>query len=50
MTTLYFVLLLAAFLCFVAAALGLVTVEKLVPVGLACWVLVALIQVGRALS
>ena len=50
MTALYFVLLLLGFLCFVAAALGLLARMNLVAVGLACWVLVALIQVGRALA
>lgn len=47
MTVLYLILLIASCTCFVAEALGVKARVSLIPLGLALWVLVAVIQVAQ---
>lgn len=49
MTLLYFVLLLLAAVCFFLAVTGRITRWNLIALGLLLWVLVPLIQTGKAL-
>jgi hypothetical protein len=50
MAVLFLVLLIAAFLCFLAANFNVAAPVNLVALGLAFWVLVFVIQYGRALT
>jgi hypothetical protein len=50
MAILLIVLLVAAFLCFIAVTFNVTAPINLLALGLACWVLVFVIQYGRALT
>jgi hypothetical protein len=50
MAILFLVLLIAAFLCFLAATFNVAARINLLALGFALWVLVPLIQIGETLS